>query len=202
MEFLNCANMVMRINSKYKWDINFEWNHHVTITCEVVCTKTLLVLGCKPQKFFFVSFFSTSSSCPFKCVSLHSFSSGVAVWVGASEAHTVTCRRRRTHTFVRSSSTHHLWDHAEKYLPHILAPPHDKLRTTAEKSRSLYEYKIIIILSTLHNPLEFCFLSAAAAAFTAKFSVDLNSAIFSLSSAVELLMRAFFPSRCTITNDS
>lgn len=44
---------------------------------------------------------------------------------------------------------------AQQNLLRPIASLNPATKTTAKKSRSMYEYENIIILSTLHNPLEF-----------------------------------------------
>lgn len=131
----------------FKWDIN-SWmksscHHHM----RVVCTESnplLLFLGCKPQMIFrnrcahfnvlFCIFYFAFRICS---------SRNVGCW-------------RSKHDYT------HLFD----LFTHTRASSHQNIRkittwrreNSRRKSRSLYEYEIIIILSTLHNPSGFCCL--------------------------------------------
>lgn len=142
-----CANMAMRTYNQCEILIS-EWNHRVTIA-----HMEALALGCKPKIFsrrlIFCFFFGH-----------HHHHAHLNVLFC-----TLLLRRRDEwaawHTNLRqivcfcllptlvSSSTHH---HQNRRNHHTMV---EKNRN--QKSRSMYEYEIIIILSTLHNPSEFAF---------------------------------------------
>lgn len=195
-----CANMVRwetTVNT-FKWDIHF-WmkSSHVTITSEVVCRSKFSLLGCKPQKFSLVVrvLLLSASSWPNKCVVLQFFLIQIhlfSVQWEADEAHTII--------FI----VHHLTLTSTSPTPKFsakLSIDREKLLVVKEISRSMYEYKIIIIQA--HYIIHWVLFSSSFSSLNSLLDLihSLMTRCFVCVLFVELFSRAFY-SAVVSANDS